>query len=415
MLEPCGIPNKNIRNKKMTEKTLIQLECPLFNSFRVQQVAGMFDVPLSERVSTIIETEPPPVAGTVDETVAGTVDGVVMDWQIGVIVGLSGSGKSTIARHFYGASGVYCTDAVYSDGTDTWANNKAVVDCFADSIPIKDVVSMLTSVGFGSPPSWCKPYQVLSNGEKFRCDLARALLSGNFVVFDEYTSVVDRNIAKIGSAAVAKAIRKSDRKFVAVSCHYDIIDWLTPDWILDTQTGKVVWNRGLLRRPDINLKIHKCHYNDWRLFSKYHYLNSKTLSTSAQCYVAMYNTDGNDIPVSFIAVMQNCGHKNYKRVSRLVTLPDYQGIGIGMTLTHFVADLYKRQGYRFSLGTSHPGMIQSLRNDKRWIYRGTNRAENNLGNTKRTCRLRNNVTIGRMVASFEFIGNHDGKSGKSSL
>lgn len=26
----------------------------------------------------------------------------------------------------------------------------------------------------------------------------------------------------------------SDKKFVAVSCHYDILKWLKPDWVFDT-------------------------------------------------------------------------------------------------------------------------------------------------------------------------------------
>ena len=72
---------------------------------------------------------------------------------------------------------------------------------------------------------------MLSGGEQFRCDLVRALLKpGDLVAFDEFTSVVDRTVAKIGSAAVAKSIRKGriGKKFVAVTCHYDVLDWLEP-------------------------------------------------------------------------------------------------------------------------------------------------------------------------------------------
>lgn len=50
-----------------------------------------------------------------------------------------------------------------------------------------------------------------------------------------------------------------------------------------------------------------------------------------------------------------------KRVHRLVVLPDYQGIGIGVKLLHAVADHYKQQGYRFSIVTSTPALIYSLR------------------------------------------------------
>ena len=94
---------------------------------------------------------------------------------------------------------------------------------------------MFNSVGFSSPPSWLKPYSVLSNGEKMRVDLANSLLQNKeIIIFDEFTSVVDRNIAKIGSYAISKAVRKQNKKFIAVSCHDDIIDWLEPDWVFCT-------------------------------------------------------------------------------------------------------------------------------------------------------------------------------------
>ena len=122
-----------------------------------------------------------------------------------------------------------------------WPADHAVIDGLG-SRPIKEITRLFTAVGFSSPPSWIKPYRVLSNGEQFRCDLARALagemndecgmmndeVTSNFgsihpalpfiihhssliipplVVFDEFTSVVDRNVARVVSAAVAKGIR----------------------------------------------------------------------------------------------------------------------------------------------------------------------------------------------------------------
>jgi ABC-type ATPase with predicted acetyltransferase domain len=366
----------------------IELSCPIHSSFRVQQVAGMFDVPVSKKAEQTLEFEPPPI----DES----------EWQIGCIVGPSGSGKSTIAKNLF-VQNYYAWQK--------WAKDKAVIDCFGD-IPVKAIVSMLTVVGFSSPPSWIKPYSVLSNGEQFRCDLARALLCGNpphpsplpkgdgtVVVFDEYTSVVDRNVAKIASAAIAKGIKsgKIPCRFVAVTCHYDILDWLEPDWVLDTATGQVA--RRCLRRPSIELEIYQCHPNDWRLFSKHHYLNSNKLSTGAQCYVALWNK----IPVSFCAVMSSVGHRGIRRISRIVTLPDYQGVGIGKTLLNFVADRYKNQGYRMTIGTSHPAMIQSLLKAKQWVFRETAGNEGNRGRTKRMKSLRNSVVIGRKIAYFEYV------------
>jgi hypothetical protein len=93
----------------------------------------------------------------------------------------------------------------------------------------------LSNVGFSVPPFWLKSYNVLSNGEKMRVDLARCLSDKNeLILFDEFTSVVDRDVAKITSLSINKIIKKNDLKFIALSCHRDIIEWLNPDWIYDT-------------------------------------------------------------------------------------------------------------------------------------------------------------------------------------
>ena len=55
----------------------------------------------------------------------------------------------------------------------------------------------MTSVGFASPPDWLKSYDCLSQGGKMRVDIARALcLDKPLIIFDEFTSVVDREITK---------------------------------------------------------------------------------------------------------------------------------------------------------------------------------------------------------------------------
>ena len=143
-------------------------------------------------------------------------------FKIGVIVGTSGSGKSTLLKKF---------------GTEEqpiWKSNKAIISHFESP---DDGINKLGSVGFNSIPSWYKPYTVLSNGEKFRADLARKLKSG--AVIDEYTSVVDRTVAKAASMALSRYVKTNDIENVVIStCHHDIVDWLEPDWVIDTDAGE---------------------------------------------------------------------------------------------------------------------------------------------------------------------------------
>lgn len=150
------------------------------------------------------------------------------NWHIGVIVGGSGTGKSTIARELFKDSII--TGFEYSA--------KSVVDDMPKQCGMDEIEKMFYAVGFGSVPSWLKPYSVLSNGEKMRVDLARAMLERDFIVFDEFTSVVDRQVAQTASMAINKAIHRTNKKFIAVTCHYDVLEWLQPDWVFDTNTMK---------------------------------------------------------------------------------------------------------------------------------------------------------------------------------
>ena len=147
-------------------------------------------------------------------------------WNVGIIVGKSGTGKTTIAKDMFGEELI--------SGFEY--KNKSVIDDMPKNRSVEDISRAFYSVGFGSVPSWLKPYSVLSNGEKMRVDIARSILEKDFIVFDEFTSVVDRQVAKVASMAVSKAIRKQDKKFIAVTCHYDVIDYLEPDWIFNTDT-----------------------------------------------------------------------------------------------------------------------------------------------------------------------------------
>lgn len=144
-------------------------------------------------------------------------------FKIGVIVGSSGSGKSTLLKEFGEIK------------TPKWDSNKAIVSHF-DNPDI--AINKLTAVGLNTIPSWNRPYHVLSTGEKFRADLARIIESN--VVIDEFTSVVDRNVAKAASVAISRYVNKNGIENVVIAtCHKDIIDWLEPDWVINTDKGEM--------------------------------------------------------------------------------------------------------------------------------------------------------------------------------
>jgi ABC-type arginine transport system ATPase subunit len=341
------------------------------------QAEGIFDIPPSERSAEnwIVNFDLPEA------------------WNIGVIVGPSGSGKTTVARELFGTYMVNAWD---------WPTDKSLLDGFPASMSIKDIIELLSSVGFSSPPSWVRPFRVLSNGEQFRVTMARTLAEmRDLSVMDEFTSVVDRTVAQIGSAAIAKTIRRRGQKFIAVTCHYDVLDWLEPDWIYEPATNELRAGRQLWRRPQIKLEVQRVHRSAWQLFRKHHYLNT-SISDAAQCFCAFWN----GAPVAFTAILHfpHAISRVIKREHRTVCLPDYQGIGIGNAMSGYIGAMLKGVGFRFISETSHPGMIRARAKSNLWRMKQAPTIKRALAGT--TSGVRSWFEIGRkrVIASFEYCG-----------
>ncbi len=153
-----------------------------------------------------------------------------LDFNILVVTGASGKGKSTFLKEFKG----YKTNAKLYD------SSKAIVSNF--STP-QEASEKLSAVGLNSMPVWCRPRNVLSVGEGFRADLA--LNIDNYTIFDEFTSTIDRNVAKSTCNSIQKYIRsKNITNVVFCSCHKDYIPFLKPDYVIDLDLEKMFDCRG---------------------------------------------------------------------------------------------------------------------------------------------------------------------------
>lgn len=349
---------------------------------RVIQLEGAFDLP-GDKVSTRRWDLDVPLEDR--------------PWNVGLIVGPSGAGKSTCARELFGEN---------ATRSYAWDPKRAVVDGFPEGMGIREVTALLSSVGFSSPPAWLRPFGALSTGEQFRCNLARALASQDDpIVVDEFTSVVDRTVAQIGSCAVARAVRERKRKFVAVACHYDILDWLQPDWVLEPASGRFEW-RSLRRRPEIELEFYEVTRPTaeevWRIFRHHHYLSDQ-LKQQGRYWVCVWK--GQMVAFHAALPFPHGQMHNAWRSHRVVCLPDFQGVGIGNVATAWVAAYLRSQGKRFFITTSHQALTHSLAKQKRWrtvrqpsIVKGAKGPNANA-----------NVTFGfqekkRLTASFEYVG-----------
>ena len=82
-----------------------------------------------------------------------------------------------------------------------------------------------------------------------------------------------------------------------------------------------------------------------------------------------YGLYDNEKIIGFIGVLHQPHpiNKKIKRVSRLVILPDYQGIGLGVKFLNEIAKIYSKKGFDFSIKTSAKNLIFALKNRKEWI------------------------------------------------
>ncbi|AXE33133.1 GNAT family N-acetyltransferase [Chromobacterium phragmitis] len=318
-------------------KIRVNHSCSDFDSYRAERVKSLFNVDSGANFQLDAEL---PIE---DE-----------GWQIGGIVGPSGSGKTSIGKQI---------GEMYEPA---WPASMPIIDAIAPGGDFAAVTAALSAVGLGSVPSWLRPFHVLSNGEQFRATLARLVCEAPpLAVVDEFSSVVDRQIARIGAGAFAKAWRRTGGKAVLLSCHYDILDWLQPDWVFDTATGQ--FERGWLRRrPPLELEIHQTDWRYWPLFEPHHYLKLPHM-IAATCYVGTINGE----PVAHLAVSTRPGLVE-ARACRLVVMPEWQGAGVGMRFLNAICDAWRRGENRYNkplptlFHTSHPGLADALRRDRRW-------------------------------------------------
>lgn len=186
----------------------VTLQCPASQSFRCQKAANSVDLDLAKklqhnlRISIDLETP----------------------FNVGLIVGASGSGKTTLAEKIFG-------NLPFLQLLDLQA---PIIEQFPASYTYEDCVRALNGSGLSQVPCWIRPAYTLSNGQRARAEIALQLASDRDpIVIDEFTSVVDRTVAKAMSHTVQKVARAANRRVILLSCHYDVIEWLNPCFIVD--------------------------------------------------------------------------------------------------------------------------------------------------------------------------------------
>ena len=320
------------------------------------------------------------------------------DWNIGVIYGSSGSGKTTILKRMGKLS------------ESNFDYKKPLISNF-DWLEPKEATLLLTSMGLSSVPTWLRPFHLLSNGEQYRASLAYKVgkaKDNEVVLVDEYTSVVDRDVAKAMSFALQKYIRRTDKRIILASCHYDIMEWLMPDWTCSPQKNGGVLERGEWLRqgkPQIELQVSRVEYDTWDFFKKHHYL---TEDLNKAFNLLLFEWKGKPVGIVVYKSQPTGAVPNGYGLSRTVILPDYQGMGIGSIISEFTASILVNKGKRVFTKTVNPALGEYR--ERSSVFRPTskNRKIRKDSNTDKAGKR-----LARASYCYEYIG--EGLSGYDEL
>lgn len=319
------------------QRFTVELSSEPSNSFRAQKAANSLDINTAEKLTHWLSVEAD----------------IKTPFNVGLILGNSGSGKTTLARKMFGED---CFRSLLT-------SDKPIIDQLPKHMTYDDCANALLSIGLTSVPCWIRPVKTLSNGQRARAEAVLALCGEGITVIDEWTSLVDRTVAKVMSHCVSKYIAKTNKSIVLVSCHEDVAAWLQPDWIIDCNTGEFRRLVRPLSREELVFEVRECDKRTWKYFSKYHYLSS-TLPGGRNQYFGLYHGNNQIGFQCYTAYLP--GEPNIKYSNRVVIHPDYCGFGLGMKFINATAKEMHNRGYEVRATFSSVPLHKARSNDPRW-------------------------------------------------
>lgn len=368
-----------------TETFEVILEFPVDRSFRCKLAADSLDIDVNKKSIHHLK-----------------IEGIEMpdEWNVGIIYGSSGSGKTTLAKKMFGGS-VFDTPL---------RQDTPIINQLPGNLPYDECARLLNGIGLNSVPCWIRPVYTLSNGQKARAEAVLLMCQDKEVIcIDEWTSVVDRNVAKAMSHCIQKFAKSRGKKVILLTCHYDIIEWLSPDWLIDCnkQEFKLPKSNAFFfsERDKIEITIRPGCKDTWKYFSKYHYLSDKLPKGLIYTFGVFIGSTqiGFQCFANYVPPVK--GKKKIFHFNRIVIHPDYQGFGLGLKVINETSRyMQAKYGYRIMGKFSSTPVYKAMIRDKNWQFLKTIRTMGKMHQGSGMSNRLNFREYGSTSYSFEFIG-----------
>ncbi|PEN47008.1 hypothetical protein CN540_28325 [Bacillus toyonensis] len=197
------------------------------------------------------------------------------------ITGYSGTGKSTLLKILSEKleNALYLAPPIQTD--------IPIIDSVGGDIGT--AMGILNYVGLGEAYVYLTPYCHLSDGQKFRFQLAHALLKEpKFLIIDEFLSNVDRVSAKIVSFNFQKLCRKKGISAIVATTHEDLIEAVAPDQLIRLDFNGKFQIDNEAHPPKISeldsLQVCFGTISDYESLKPYHYADNMPTSEVANQY-----------------------------------------------------------------------------------------------------------------------------------
>lgn len=332
----------------------VKLQSEMFTNFRCQVAANSLDIDIKKKSIHHLHIE----GINIPES-----------WNVGLVYGSSGSGKTTLIKEIFG-------ERIFET---MLKQQEPIINQFPENYTYEECAMMLNGIGLNTVPCWIRPVNTLSNGQKARAEAALLMSQDKEIIcVDEWTSVVDRTVAKAMSFCIGKYAKKNNKKIILCSCHYDVIEWLKPDWLIDCNKQAFELPKSnnffFTERDKLEFEIREIGRESWRYFSKYHYLSDKLPGGQIYLYGLFHNFNQIGFQCFANYVPTRKGNAPIFHSNRTVIHPDYNGLGLGIKLINESSKLLNKKKYcKIMAKFSSTPVFKAMIKEKQWKFLGETR------------------------------------------
>ncbi|MCK6457671.1 MAG: AAA family ATPase [Phycisphaerae bacterium] len=287
--------------------------------------------------------------------------------RIIAVVGPSGAGKTALL----GALAARYPRCIHVR-PGALPSDRAVVDLVAPRRPLRSALAILTGCGLGEPRLWVRRARCLSDGERFRAALARAIGAAinrpapPVLLCDEFSALLHRRAARAIAYNLRRLVSRAGLTLVVATAHDDVLADLQPDLLirLDGHAGRIIERTPRPRPVSLRrrVRVEPGSVAEYARFAAMHYRQGDGLGFVDRVFVLRDGRDEQPLGIAVFAMppiesaVRNaatgrrfcCNPRRLNRemriLRRLVIHPDARGCGLGHW---FVRRILPLAGTRF--------------------------------------------------------------------